>query len=108
MAVSASLSPRRAALALAIAGLIAGVAAQADQLTMPATESSATPAATAAPVAHPERGARMTSVEQHFGAPSTRYPAVGQPPITRWDYPNMVVYFEFDRVIHTVLVAPAG
>lgn len=56
----------------------------------------------------PERGMRMNAVEARYGAPATRYPAVGQPPITRWDYPTMVVYFEHDRVIHAVLVAPPG
>jgi hypothetical protein len=31
-------------------------------------------------------------------------------PITRWDYPQFSVYFEHDRVLHSVLVsgAPAG
>lgn len=102
MTLLGTLSPRRAVLALALAGAVAGFAAQAEELSVPANASSS------APSQRPERGARMTSVEQHFGAPSTRYPAVGQPPITRWDYPNMVVYFEFDRVIHAVLVSPAG
>ena len=52
----------------------------------------------------------MASVEGHFGAPSGRHAAVGNPPITRWDYPQFSVYFEHDRVLHTVLVrgAPAG
>ena len=37
-------------------------------------------------------------------------PALGNPPITRWDYPQFSVYFENDRVLHTVLArsAPAG
>lgn len=65
-------------------------------------------AADATPTDHPERGAHMASVEQHFGAPTTRYPAVGVPAITRWDYPNMVVYFENDLVLHTVLVSPGS
>jgi hypothetical protein len=65
-------------------------------------------AADAPPGDRPARGARMGAVEQHYGAPASRYPAVGQPPITRWDYPSMVVYFEHDRVIHAVLVAPVG
>ena len=29
--------------------------------------------------------------------------AVGEPPITRWEYRNMIVYFEYDRVIHAVM-----
>jgi hypothetical protein len=44
----------------------------------------------------------MDKVEAKFGAPSRRVPAVGEPPITRWEYPGFVVYFERDRVIHAV------
>jgi hypothetical protein len=59
----------------------------------------------------PTSGMSMQSVEAKYGAPSRRVPAVGggtaaQPPITRWEYPGFVVYFENDRVIHTV-VAPS-
>jgi hypothetical protein len=63
-------------------------------------------AADTAPGQHPERGQHMATVEQHYGAPATRYPAVGVPAITRWDYPTMVVYFENDLVLHTVLLNP--
>jgi hypothetical protein len=50
----------------------------------------------------PTRGMSMRSVEERFGAPENRAPAVGQPPITRWDYPGFSVYFENERVLHTV------
>jgi hypothetical protein len=53
-------------------------------------------------VPRPARGMRMSDVEQKFGAPTTRHPTVGQPPITRWDYPAFAVFFEHDRVIHAV------
>jgi len=58
----------------------------------------------------PNRGSTMTTVEGRFGAPTSRHAAVGAPPITRWDYPQFSVYFEHDRVLHTVLVrgVPAG
>jgi hypothetical protein len=42
-------------------------------------------------------------VEAKYGAPQSRKPAVGDPPISRWDYPKFVVYFEYDRVIHAVI-----
>jgi hypothetical protein len=29
--------------------------------------------------------------------------AVGEPPISSWEYPGMVVFFEYDRVIHAVM-----
>ena len=58
-------------------------------------------------IARPTRGMRMTQVERQFGAPSTRHEAVGQPPITRWDYPGFAVFFEHDIVIHAVVTAAA-
>ena len=56
----------------------------------------------------PHRGATMKAVEQQFGTPAERHAAVGgasgaQPPITRWDYPRFSVFFEKDRVVHTVV-----
>ena len=51
----------------------------------------------------PKRGSTMGEVEKHFGAPLTRHPTVGQPPITRWDYNAFSVFFEHDRVIHAVV-----
>lgn len=51
----------------------------------------------------PKRGSTMGEVEKHFGAPLTRHPTVGQPPITRWDYSGFAVFFEHDRVIHAVV-----
>lgn len=50
----------------------------------------------------PKAGMSMTAVEASFGAPAERRAAVGQPPITRWDYPQFSVYFEHDLVIHAV------
>ncbi len=55
-------------------------------------------------IARPHRGMRMEQVEHEFGEPATRHPTVGKPPITRWDYPQFSVFFEGDRVIHTVVV----
>lgn len=56
-------------------------------------------------VERPAKGATMAKVEARFGAPQTRHPTVGQPPITRWDYPAFSVFFERDRVIHAVALA---
>ena len=53
-------------------------------------------------VERPRRGSTMQSVEQKFGQPTQRRPTIGQPPITRWDYPQFSVFFENDRVIHAV------
>ena len=83
-----------AAAALALAG-----PALADELKVPAPEGGANT---------PSSGMSMDSVEAKYGAPTRRVPAVGgasaqQPPITRWEYPGFVVYFENNRVIHTVV-----
>jgi hypothetical protein len=47
----------------------------------------------------------MTTVEKKFGAPVTRHPTVGAPPITRWDYAGFSVFFERDRVIDAVVTS---
>ena len=73
--------------------------ALADELKVPAPEGSS--------ANRPTSGMSMESVEAKYGAPTRRAPAVGgastaQPPITRWEYPGFVVYFEHNRVVHTV------
>lgn len=50
----------------------------------------------------PARGMTMSGVETRFGAPQTRHAAVGQPPISRWDYAGFSVYFEHEYVLHSV------
>jgi hypothetical protein len=84
-----------AALAAATSGL-AGVA-QADILAVDSglavKESDSTPS----------RGMTMSQVAAKFGAPGSKVPAVGTPPISRWEYPGFVVYFEGDHVIHSVV-----
>jgi hypothetical protein len=52
----------------------------------------------------PQRGASMAVVEQRFGAPANKSSPVGNPPITKWFYPNFVVVFENDKVLHAVAV----
>ncbi len=53
-------------------------------------------------IERPRRGMSMASVESRFGQPANRRSAVGEPPITRWDYPGFAVYFEHQLVIHAV------
>lgn len=52
--------------------------------------------------ARPTRGMTQTSVESKYGSPVSVKAAVGDPPITRWEYKDFVVFFEYDRVIHSV------
>ena len=50
----------------------------------------------------PSRGMSQTSVESTYGSPTSKKAAVGEPPISRWEYANFVVFFEYDKVIHAV------
>jgi hypothetical protein len=55
----------------------------------------------------PGKGMTMMAVQERFGAPTQKHSSVGgtgpkQPPITRWDYTGFSVFFERDRVIHSV------
>ncbi|WP_372999719.1 hypothetical protein [Marinobacter sp.] len=51
----------------------------------------------------PASGMSQSSVRASWGAPMEIQGPVGEPPISQWHYQNFVVYFEGDRVIHTVL-----
>ncbi len=50
----------------------------------------------------PSRGQPQSRVLQQFGEPTSRVGAVGDPPISSWNYPNFIVYFEYSHVITTV------
>ncbi|MDX1569946.1 MAG: hypothetical protein R3200_05620 [Xanthomonadales bacterium] len=56
----------------------------------------------------PDTGMLMEDVEARYGAPVSRTPPVGEPPITRWDYGDFSVYFEHSTVIHSVLRRQVG
>ena len=86
-----------AALALLIAGTARSeTVADGDQLMVRESD-----------IARPSRGMTMHAVEAKFGTPQERHEAVGEPPISRWDYHGFRVFFEKDRVIHAV-VDPAS
>ncbi len=51
----------------------------------------------------PSRGMTQASVESKYGSPVATDAAVGEPPITRWEYADFVVFFEYDKVIHAVV-----
>lgn len=87
--IAATLAATLAAFAPAFAPV------NADELQMPASTSASS--------GTPSRGMSMEKVEAAYGAPSNRESAVGQPPITRWEYPAYVVYFENNIVLHTVV-----
>lgn len=51
----------------------------------------------------PKAGMTKIQVGQRFGSPTRLEMAVGNPPISRWVYPNFTVYFERTKVIKAVL-----
>jgi len=51
----------------------------------------------------PQRAVTMDQVKMQFGEPMDAKPAIGEPPITRWEYANFTVYFEYNRVIESVI-----
>ena len=61
------------------------------------------PGNTSAGVPRPTRYMSMNQVRGSFGEPASIVPWVGDPPITRWVYDDYTVYFEYDRVIHSVV-----
>lgn len=50
----------------------------------------------------PGRGMSMLQVEERFGTPRKKFDEVGDPPISRWVYPDFTVYFEYQYVINAV------
>jgi len=51
----------------------------------------------------PHNNQLMSDVLAKFGQPLKKLAAVGQPPVSRWQYRGYMVYFEYKRVITTVL-----
>lgn len=51
----------------------------------------------------PANGMTTAAVRARYGEPAQTHAAVGDPPITRWDYDQWSVYFEYDLVLFTVL-----
>ena len=72
-------------------------------LSIGSVAAAQTPGAGAMHDSRPTRGMSQASVEARFGMPRDKIPAVGEPPISRWEYPGFIVYFEYDRVIHAVV-----
>lgn len=67
-----------------------------------AQEPSAAGSAGPAPANAPRAAMTMSEVLASRGEPERVFDPVGDPPITRWQFPEYVVYFENDRVITSV------
>jgi len=86
---------RSALLFLTLALIVSGPVA-ADVLLIDSIESA--PA-----MQTPRNGLSMTQVRQQYGDPAQEVPAVGEPPISRWEYDSYTVYFEHELVLHSVI-----
>lgn len=69
---------------------------QAEALRIPISQQGAVQ------ISMPTHGDKQTQVLQQFGEPRMRHQSVGQPPISRWDYPGFSVYFEHSTVVNSV------
>jgi hypothetical protein len=93
---------------LVAAALAAGFLGAAESVRADIVALDAGIAVKESDVATPSRGMTMDQVASKFGAPVTKVPAVGKPPISRWEYPGFVVYFDRDFVIHSVVATSAS
>jgi hypothetical protein len=50
----------------------------------------------------PSQGSTKEQVVSLYGEPLNRLEAIGNPPITRWIYSHFTVFFEYNKVIHSV------
>lgn len=71
---------------------------QAEVLRIPISQQGAVRTSMSA------HGDQQAQVLQQFGEPRVRHQSVGQPPISRWDYPGFSVYFEHSTVINSVQI----
>lgn len=51
----------------------------------------------------PPRGTTMQQVLARYGPPLEKHAPVGEPPITRWDYRDFSMFFEYDLFLHAVV-----
>lgn len=90
------LAPVLAAALATLSGLVPCTAALADVLLIEEVRQSER-------MDLPENGMNKDQVRARFGEPVTSHAAVGDPPISRWDYDGWSVYFEYDLTLFTVL-----
>ncbi|MFW6343070.1 MAG: hypothetical protein ACOC00_08610 [Halothiobacillaceae bacterium] len=91
---------RKTCLSLLLAGLavLGPLNAGADELEIRPAVNNAEPGE-----ALFVNGLGPSEVRARFGEPVHRVPAVGEPPISAWEYPDMTVYFEHELALHAVL-----
>jgi hypothetical protein len=80
-------------------GCLSLMSAQAEVVKLPVGSQ----AASKQQVERPQNGMPSAQVKARFGEPLNIVPAVGEPPISSWEYADYFVFFEYDTVLHTVL-----
>ena len=89
----------RKSMCIVVVAILTGVVSvRADTLLLDGLEKSSSGQSE-----RPVRGMSMDRVENLWGTPVARRDPVGDPPISRWEYDNFIVYFEYRHVIHAVL-----
>jgi len=76
--------------------LLLPLGANADSLHIPIGQQGASA------LSLPQLGESKRAVLERFGLADEEHPSVGNPPITRWDYREFSVYFEYQQVISSV------
>lgn len=71
----------------------------AEQVVVPVGQQAAEKQA----VKRPAKGINKEKVKAEFGEPLSINGPVGEPPISSWEYPDFIIYFEYDLVLHSVL-----
>ncbi|KAA1174975.1 outer membrane protein assembly factor BamE [Marinobacter salinexigens] len=79
-------------------GLAPGTSVFAEEIAIPVGQQGDRSA-----VKLPTTGMSQSSVRATWGTPSEIQGPVGEPAISQWHYPDFIVYFENDKVLHTVL-----
>ena len=87
---------RNAISALLVAVIFTSASAFADNLVVDGIQPDGS-------AERPSRGLSQQSVETRWGQPNSKSSPVGEPPISSWEYGTFVVYFEYDKVIHSVV-----
>lgn len=95
---------RSAIIGLLSMGLFASHAAVSETIEIPVGQQAPEHWEMDRPIA----GMSKAQVEKKYGEPEKRYAAVGEPPISRWEYADYIVVFEYSTVLHTVLKQTPG
>ena len=87
-------------LGLALTLLLASTATNAQTIQIPVGQQAQDKQS----IARPRAGMKQDQVRNTFGNPVEWTNPVGEPPISKWIYQDFIVVFEYDQVLHSLLV----